>query len=153
MKLFKLIKYKIVVFDEVHILFHFNNFYRICHNPLQCSVCAPKYAQEEMKCNVACYKYTAHEIGFEESGPFLRTDYNKLQLKGKIVRSALSLNLSICGAKISPDSFKIIGRLFGYNNKIKIVQFCKNLTDMNPILAYSVLQSYNVLFISTTIQY
>ena len=78
MPLFKLIKYQIVVFHEVYILFHFNNFYRIFHNPLQ-YVCAPKYAQEKIKCDVACYKYIPHENGFEESGPILQTGYNKLQ--------------------------------------------------------------------------
>jgi len=75
MQLFKLIKYKIVVFDEVYILFHCNNFYRILHNPLQRSVCAPKYAQEKIKCNATFYKYTKHGNGFEEGGPFLRTGY------------------------------------------------------------------------------
>ena len=79
MSVFKLIKYKIVVFEEVYTLPHFNNFYRIFHNPLQCELSAPKYTQEKLKCNVACYKYTRHENGFEESGPFLQAGCNKLQ--------------------------------------------------------------------------
>jgi len=72
------------------------------------------------------------EMASKRVDHFCEQVINMLQLIGNIVRSTLSQNLSICGAELSPNSFKIIGRLFGYKNKIKIVQFCKKFHRHEP---------------------